>query len=310
MKSSVISHIEYSKDPIAFMDNKWFGYDVFEKHTLTKLNPMKFQMRFIEKIHKNKFSLVAHSRQMHVTSMMALYIAWYALFNDNKTIFIVSDSIASGKHLLNSIAFILDNYQVDGYGRFISAERSKDLTLYNGSKIYVRSATLDAGRGFGIDLLYVHNAAQMKYFEDIFLSLLPCLYHRTDSKFIISSTPKNNSYFNKFFLDTSEGYEWEKIQLNWKNHPVYSEGIYKTDDLSEYEYSSPWFEKTCRHLCSKEIIEQELECIITYQDKTNKSKTISLRLEQDVYNKIVENITKDKNVSDYIRDLINKDLSN
>ena len=306
METSLRDHLMYAKYPTAFMENKWFGYDVFEKKTLTKLKPFEYQKKFLEFIHENKACIIAQSRQMHVSSMVALYLAWYAIFNDEKTILIISSSMASSKKILNSICFIIENYLLDKQGGFISAERSTEITLINGTRIIAKSDSVDAPRGFRSDIIYIDNAAYMKNLEDIFYAASPTLWAGKDAKFIISSAPKNNSYFNKMFLETNETSEFKPLRLTWQEHPVYSKDMQKEGDTDEY--TSPWYEDMCKIIYNKESIEQELDCVIRYNEKTNKSKLISLRLEQDVYNKIVEKITKDKNVSDYIRDLINKDL--
>lgn len=307
MESTIRQHYLYSENPVLFMEERWFGYDAFEKKTLARLNPMEYQKKFISDIHNNKFHIITQSRQMHVSSMMALYIAWYALFNEGKTIMLISDSIASGKELLNKIGFIIENYYLDKKGTLISSETSKSITLTNFSKIILQSATADAARGYSLDFLYIHNASHIKHLDDIMTAAFCAVYPKKYSKIIISSTPKDNSFFNKIFLESNEdNSSFKRMILHWTQHPIYSKDIVRTES-DYFEYSSPWFEEMCKKLYSKSAIEQELECVITYNDKTNKDKTVSLRISMEMYNKLKSKLSDHESISDYIRKLIEED---
>jgi predicted DNA binding CopG/RHH family protein len=70
-----------------------------------------------------------------------------------------------------------------------------------------------------------------------------------------------------------------------------------------------WFSKMCETLNFKpNSIDQELNCIINYKEKSSKDKTISLRIPFDTLRSIKSKIGDELSISDYIRSLIDKDL--
>jgi hypothetical protein len=322
MAITLKQHIAYSKSPELFMKERWLSFNSFNNMKCDYLNPFDYQLDFIKTIHNVPANIIVKSRQMHVSSMMALYIAWYVLFNQEKEIAILSNSLDSGKRILDNIRTILQMYSVDdeNNGKVTQTffhweddfERNNktEIKLKNGCRIKVFSPSPDAGRGYALDFIYIDEAAFIKDFEYIWMAIGMCMSAKKDSKTVIASTPQDNSWFNKMYLNSNkEGY-FNSIRLHWSIHPEYSKNITEDrDQHSPYTYSSPWFEEMKNRLrYSEKAIEQEFECVVNYKEETNKTKTISLRVDSELYRQLQNRLRKGESASDYIRRLIEKDV--
>ncbi len=313
-------HLKYREDPCLFMQERWLAYDANSKkfHNLT---PYEYQLDFIKTIHQTNNNIIVHSRQMGVSAMMQLYIAWYVLFNYDKLTVIVSHSLDSGKRILEGIKIILQNYSVDDKKNgeitktyfhweddFLKNSKT-ELKLKNGCRIKVVSPTADAGCGEAIDFLYIDEAAFIKDFKLIHMSLGMATSCKKDSKMIFTSIPKDNSHFNNLYINS----EINKIRLHWSINPIYSTGITEDRDRhSPYQHKSPWFDELIKNRYQNNVkyVEQELECVVNYEEQTSKLKTISLRVNDNLYKRIQLSLNDNDTASDYIRRLIEKDLDN
>lgn len=322
MTVNLKQHLTYSKDPVLFAKEQWLTLDAFDKFQCKIIKPFDYQLDLINNFDKINFNIVAKSRQMHLSSSAALYIAWYVLFNSDKTVGIIAVNSESAQRILERIRMILQHYSVDNEkdGRVTKTyfhweddfviNNKREIKLKNGCKIFASSATPDAGKGYSLDFVYIDEAAFIKYYESIFASIIVSSYVKKNSKVIIGSTPNEDSFFNKQFLEASVKNNFNPIRLHWSLHPVYSKGIEKNENsIIPTEYISPWAEDFIKRLnYNTEYIEQELECIVRYKEQSNKSKTISLRISDDLYKKLKVFLKNQNNISDYIRMLIEKDL--
>jgi hypothetical protein len=320
MSKTPNQHYIYSKSPELFMMDNWITFDAFNGYRCDRpVTPFKFQTEFITQVHEEKALLVVKSRQMHVSSMMALYMAWYVLFNPEKSVAIISHSLESSREILFKVKIILQNYSVNVIenGKIIEhifnweddfvINNKTTLQLKNGSRIKASSPTITACRGEMYDFAFIDECAYIPNFSEFYMALLPCLMAKKNSKLVMSSAPKDNSEFNKFVLNAN-GFKF--LKLHWSIHPVYNIDLITNEPGSDYAFSSSWFQDVCKHLnYKKESINQELECIINYKEQTNKSQTISLRIEHEMYKKIQSKLKENESASDYIRNLIEKDLS-
>lgn len=322
MKTNLKQHIEYSKDPVLFMKENWLGFDAFEKKC-KNLTPFEYQIEFIRNIHNIDKNFAIKSRQMHISSMMTIYIAWYVIFNQNKQVVIMAHNLKGAKRILEQIKIILQNYSVDDeknetvnqtyfhWEDDFVINKQTELKLKNGCRIQTYAPFANSGKGCPIDFLYIDEAAFIKKFEQIYMALAIAANMNKNSKTVIASTPYDNSFFNKLFLNaTDDGYS-NIIRLHWSLHPVYSKGI-QEDRVREspYQYTSPWFEDMVKNYYRNSVsaVEQELECVVRYQEETNKIKTISLRMDEAFYKKISNHLKPGETISNYIRSLIEKDL--
>jgi len=278
-------HEKYRDNPTLFMKQKWVGYDV-ECFEHSKIKPRNYQLKAIDSINKNKFNIIASSRQMGGTSMMSIYIAWYVLFNSNKKVMIMSNNLNGGKRILDLIRAIIINFNEN-----ILKDNKTEIELSNGCTIKVVAPTLCASKGYMLDLLFIDNAAFINNLSDIYMALGMSMTVG-EGKVILMSTPQDDSDFNLLALNGKENESINYIEWSW-------------DKLC----GKDWFDKQCVQLgWDQDRIDTELNCVIKYKEKSNKDKTISLRISAETYNKMKIK-AGELSASDYIRYLIDHDLS-
>ena len=303
-KADLKNHLKYKNDPLRFIKEQWVGMSS-EGWQYKKIVPFKYQESIIEEINALPVTFIASSRQMGITTLMCAYIAWYALFNKDKTILIISNNSNGASHTLKLIKTILEAYSVKGVFNFDDdclINNKKEIGLSNGCNIKAKGYTSDSVRAEEPDLLFIDQAAFMKDFETLWMGIGMSLA-KGKTKAIVVSTPNDNSYFNKICIDIKNRYSDESeysnkmphlLQLAWDMHP-------KRDKA--------WYDHQClmfNH--NKEMIDQELDCIINYKDKSSNDKTISLRIPVSLHRKVKIKIGE-ASLSDYIRNLIEKDLA-
>lgn len=314
MNISLEQHKKYENNPELFMQERWMSYNPFTlNNPFSYLEPYDFQVDFIENIHKSDLSLISKTRQMHVSSMMSLYISWYMLFNPNREIGIIAPNTQSAGNILEKIKIILQNYSVvDECGGKLNntlfnfekdciVNNKKELKLKNNS--CVRLIRPASARGMRLDFIFVDEAAFIKNMEEIWKTISI----HTWGKKVIASTPKDNSYFNELFLQSN----CNKISLHWSSHPEYSKNMKRNLMDFDFPLTSPWFQEQCKNLNNnKDFIKQEIEGVVRFEKSVNKVKAISLRIEDEIYQKLNYKLGDNESYSDYIRNLIKKDLSN
>lgn len=293
-------HLEYKEDFLLFAKNE---ANILTPFGVKKVELYDFQLDLLESIKDTGFDLIVKSTQMGVTNLLALYIAWLAIFDEDKRIGLMSSNRDAGSRLLEGVVQILKNYSIKEYfdfdKEFTSSSKYK-LQLKNGNSLGVLSPGPDSLRGMRIHKLIIDEAAYIKKLSEI-LKYSTTMFAIQESKIILASSPKRNSHFNKMVLNYEEDKsikEDKNISLNylpWNLHP---------------NRDKEWFEKQCIILgLRQELINEELNCVVTSDEHEQKNKTISLRLTNKWLIDIKTKIGDELSISDYIRSLIEKDLN-
>lgn len=293
-------HLEYKDDFLLFAQNE---AKILTYLGLQKVELYDFQINLLEAIKDTKFDLIVQSRQMGITNLLALYIAWVVIFDHDKEIAILSHNKAASDRVLVFVKTILASYSYKeffDYENMITKESKSEIRLTNGNSVRSVSPSIDAFRGRQIHILVVDNAAFIKNLSTLLETVAPALFSLKDSKLILASTPKRNSHFNKMVLryeDDESSKEDKTISLNYLPWTLH------------HNRDKDWFDHYCKSLnYEKEMIDEEFNCIVRADEYEQKSKTISLRLTNKLLNDIKTKIGDELSISDYIRGLIEKDL--
>lgn len=243
----------------------------------------KFQKTLLNSLNEHRFSLVKHSRQMGVSTVLIEFIIEKLINKNDITIVLFAEKLSSCKGLLNKIR--LDN-------RIISLKKIKEtvsyLELENGNRIKIAS-TLDGLRGYGFEYLVIDNACFISNLDNLLTSILPILTYRETTKLIIaSSNKKGNSYFNELFSDDNNIFV--KNILHWS---IDEENIKKYE-----EYKLLVDSETFK-------IEMDLEDV---SGKSNKDHLLTFRVNDDLYMALSKKLLSlDLSLSEYLRMLIKHD---
>ena len=260
-------------NPIYFIETYLTIFDqtqgIAGKIVLFKL--FDFQKNLIETYRDNKFVIANKYRQAGISTTTCAYIAWYIMFNRNRSVAIVADKLETARdELMNDVVEFIDSCPAwlrPKTGK-ATQERYKDTQKL---KRYDNESTLGAFstkslRGYTPTLLFWDETAWAEKGDKFWTSAMPTL--QTGGGAIMVSTPSGlDAVFYKTFEGARKGKNnFKAVELWWFNDPRYNQGlvwlknkgkenqitlvdkgwtnehrIQLTDD--GWEASSPWFEK-------------------------------------------------------------------
>lgn len=236
--------------------------------------PYDFQKQILRNLQDNRFNVILASRQSGKTTTISAYVLWYACFNADKTIGIVSNKQVSAIDIMNRIKRVYQELPV--WMKPGITEWSKTfITFDNGTRIMVSATSEDAFRGRTLNLLCMDEFAFVpKFVADAFWAAnYPTISASTDAKIVIVSTP--HGMFNSFHTLYSNA---ERGENNFKHFKSTWKDVPGRDD--------EWAEAQRKNLGNKKFA-QEYACVdgktlIKVFDKiTKEEKTIKI---EDLYN--------------------------
>lgn len=233
-------------DPIYFIQNY-----VKIKHPTRGQIPFTlrdYQSTMVGMFKDNRYNIILSARQTGKSETVAAYLLWFAIFNFEKTILIVSNNSSNAKEILSKI-----KYAYEELPDFIrpgvdpTTYNKHEVLFDNKSRIITKATTDDAARGLAISLLYCDEFAFVgeNIQEEFWDSVLPTL--STGGACIISSTPNGDS---NLFATLYRGAElganaFKHLHVKWDAAPGRDENFKKEQIsligerkwLQEYECS-------------------------------------------------------------------------
>ena len=253
-----------------------------------------FQRELINSFINNRFVITNKYRQAGITTTTCAYIAWYVMFNENRSVALVANKLDTARdENMHDVVTFIDNcpkWLKPKTGKAASKDEFKykdtqKLKRYdNGSSIAAFSST--GLRGFSPTLLTWDEVAWTEKSDKFWTSAYPTL--QTGGSAIMVSTPNGlDETFFKVFDGAKKGdNEFKAVELWWFNDPRYNQGLewvknkgqeneirMKDENWSEerriklytedkWEATSPWFEKEIRNANGDmRKIAQEIQCV-------------------------------------------------
>lgn len=187
-------------------------------------NLFKFQEESLQEFADNKFNIILKSRQMGISTLIAVYCLWLMIFNKDKNILIVSLKQEDAKDVITKVRFANDNLPTWLKVQCIEDNRLS-LKFKNGSHIRAASTTKKSGVGQALSLLIIDEAALIDEAEELWTSAQPTL--STGGNAIILSTPRGvGNWFHKMWVAAEENNNgktgkngFHPIKLPWHYHP-------------------------------------------------------------------------------------------
>jgi len=281
------------------------------KYKLINLFP--YQEDILTTLETNRFVKALASRQMGLTQMLSIHGANFLINNktDRKILFILSSKVDSSREILNRIRQILNTYKESNSISYGTNSANEISILQNGNTIKIISningvLTKEAeerlnkeaeyGRIQSIEMVnnnkpygvLIDNAAFIRDFN--YLRNFFELYTNVQQIVIFSSFRNEiNGFYDEFYLEDDS----------------YKRLLYKWD----LRFNSDWYNLMKSNYGNKSMFEIDLEqkdVIII-----NKSHTLTIRVDHDLYEDIGKIlIKKDIKLSEYVRNLIQKDIYN
>ena len=187
-----------------------------------------FQEQTLSDFHNYKFNIILKSRQMGISTLVAIYALWLMIFHKDKNILLVSLKQDDAKEVITKVRFANENLPTWLKVKCLEDNRLS-LKFANGSQIKAASTTKKSGVGHALSLLIIDEAALIDEAEELWTSAQPTL--STGGNAIILSTPRGvGNWFHKMWVGAEEGGDgkigknnFHPIKLPWQLHPERNE---------------------------------------------------------------------------------------
>jgi len=130
----------------------------------------------------------------HNSTVVSLFCSWYVLYNDDKTILIVSKDKDSAKDVLDKIKVAFQNLPYAIQPGVVEWNKTT-IEFDNGCKIIVTTNP----RGKTGNILLLDEAAHIKGWRDFSQNALPTITVDPESKVIMVGTPNGRNHFHNYW---------------------------------------------------------------------------------------------------------------
>jgi hypothetical protein len=253
--------IKCSEDPVYFANNYGYVFDMRKKQ-VSKMTCFPYQEDCLRTFNDNQNSIVLKSRQMGLSVISAVYVAWRLVFCFDERILVVADNGAGAVRFLETVRKFLDNLPEWMLPEERLTNNTKEIKFSNGSWVKAVASSKQAGRGESLTCLILDETAFIEHAQDIWMGAGLALA-ATQGKCIMISTPKGtgNLYHQTWVQATKGEGNFVPLTLHWSIHPILSDGLETRKDSDGKEYPwSPWYQKECDRLHHDKVkISQELD---------------------------------------------------
>jgi hypothetical protein len=199
------------------------------KHGRVPFDLYDYQEEMVDTIHNNRHSIVLASRQVGKTITIAIYLLWFAMFNDDKTVLVASNKFSNALEIMQRVQYAyeeLPHWLKPGVSEFNKTSMEFD----NGSRFFSQATTGDTGRGKALSKMFIDELAFVRpsIQDELWASIAPTL--STGGDMIISSTPNgDNELYATLWRGAklgTNGFAWNEV--NWDRHPDRDENFRQT----------------------------------------------------------------------------------
>lgn len=240
-RSQVQEIIKCGKDP-----NYFFKHYLKIQHPVKGLIPFDtfpFQDDCVDQFNDHRFNIVLKSRQLGLSTLVAAYSVWMAIFQREKNILIIATKLAVAQNFIIKVKTMIRSLPKWLLIPEIIANNKQVIQFNHGSQIKAIPTSEDAGRSEALSLLIVDEAAFVRNFDTIWTGIYPTI--STGGRVIILSTPNGagGQYYQLYSKAEAGLNEFNAIKLPWECHP---------------ERDDEWFEKTTANMSKKQIAQEYL----------------------------------------------------
>ena len=255
-------------DQIYFMENY-----IKVTHPVLGAVPFKlyeYQHEMINAMHNHRSTILLCSRQMGKTTLAAMYILWFALFNKDKKCVIASKQMSHATEIMDRIKFAYEELPswIKAGCKFYNRT---SIEFDNGSKIKCEATSPRTGRGESLAILFIDEIAHIstKIQNEMWASLTPAL--STGGKFILTSTPNGDTdlFATLWRGANSKTNSFQPVEILWNRHPDRGQEYY--DDM--------------KGKLGELMVRQELDCHFLSSDALliNSLKLINIKPSEPVF---------------------------
>jgi hypothetical protein len=210
---------------------------------LIPFNTYEFQDECVKDFIDNRFNIVLKSRQLGLSTLVAAYSVWMAIFQKEKNILVIATKLSVAQNFITKVKSMIKSLPKWLLLPDIVSNNKQQIQFSHGSLIKAIPTSEDAGRSEALSLLIVDEAAFVRNFDTIWTGIYPTI--STGGRVIILSTPNGvGGQYYKLYTEAEAGLnEFNSIKLPWDVHP---------------ERDDEWFKKTTGNMSERQIAQEYL----------------------------------------------------
>lgn len=178
-----------------------------------------YQEDIMQKINDNRRLAVLSARQSGKTVTAVAVILHYIIFNEYKTVAILSNKGDSAKEVLSRIKLAyeaLPKWLQQG----IIEWNKNSIELDNNCKVVCGTTTSSTIRGASVSFLYIDECAFIDDYTDFFRSVYPTISSGEHTKLMMTSTPNGLNHYYKLCKEAEEGKNnYQFVKVTWDQVP-------------------------------------------------------------------------------------------
>ncbi len=210
---------------------------------LIPFNTYPFQDECVQHFIDNRFNIVLKSRQLGLSTLVAAYSVWLAIFQKEKNILVIATKLSVAQNFITKVKSMIKSLPNWLLLPDIVSNNKQQIQFSHGSSIKAIPTSEDAGRSEALSLLIVDEAAFVRNFDTIWTGIYPTI--STGGRVVILSTPNGvGGQYYKLYTEAESGLnEFNAIKLPWDVHP---------------EREEEWFSKTTANMSERQIAQEYL----------------------------------------------------
>ena len=189
--------------------------------SVTQITLRDYQEDLLDTLIENKYCIILSSRQSGKTVSSSIFLAWAALFNFDKTIFICANKEKTAKDVVGKVQDVIKNvpfFMKPGVIKWSNLECVFD----SGCRILGESTTPRSGIGFTIHYLYLDEFAHVEkgIIDEFFDNIYPTVTAVPDGRIIVTSTPNGQNRFYQIYDAAVKGLNsFTPFRIDWWQVP-------------------------------------------------------------------------------------------
>lgn len=262
-------YVKCANDPVYFC-KKYVKVKTLDKGVMP-FELYDYQQKFVNTIHKNRFTISKWPRQSGKSTSVIGYICHYVTFNQSVSVAILANKLKTAKdELFAKLQLAYENLPQFLQQGVVEWNKTS-FKLENGSRVICDATSSSAIRGGSFNLLLLDEYAFLPSHvaEEFYSSTYPTISAGTTTKLIIVSTPNGMNHFHKLWIDANrpEGHKLKNkfipIEVSWRDVPITPGGPRRDDAWAAEQIANT----------SEEQFQQEYGCSFLGSSNTLISST-------------------------------------
>ena len=168
-KRQVKEIVKCGKEPLHFI-NRYVKIQHPERGTIS-FDTYPFQDDCVNNFIDNRFNVIVKSRQLGLSTLVAAYAVWLAIFYKDKNILVIATKLAVAMNFIKKVKVALRSLPPWLLLPEIVGNNKQSIEFSNGSTIKAIPTSEDAGRSEALSLLIIDEAAFVRNFDDLWMGL-------------------------------------------------------------------------------------------------------------------------------------------